>query len=87
MSCVIGVLGMSVERDISTSRSPIVCGFGGFTLKDFLDTVAMVEVDVDDDAFQLRVLTKRVGSADNDVIEITVSAAEVGGGVMSRWSN
>jgi len=87
MSCVIGVLGMSVERDISTSRSPIVCGFGGFTLENFLDTVAMVEVDIDDDAFQLRVLTKRVGSADNDVIEITVSAAKIGGGVMTRWSN
>ena len=87
MSCVIGVLGMSVERDIPTPRSPIVCWFGGFTLENFLDTVAMVEVDIDDDAFQLRVLTKRVGSADNDVIEITVSATKVGGGVMTRWSN
>jgi hypothetical protein len=87
MSRVIGVLGMSVERDISTSRSPIVCELDGFTLDDFLDTVAMVEVDVDDDAFQLRVLTKKIGSADNDVIEITVSAAKVGGGVMTRWSN
>jgi hypothetical protein len=87
MSCVIGILGMSVERDISTSRSPIVCWLGRFPLKNFFDTIAMVEVDVDDDAFQLRVLTKRVGGGDNDVIEITVSAAKVGGGVMTRRSN
>jgi hypothetical protein len=85
MGRVIGILGVSVERNISTSLSPVigrVC-----TLEDFFHTIAMVEINVDDNAFQMRVLTKRMGSANDDIIEVTVSSAEACRGVMTWGSD
>ena len=59
MRCVIRILRMSVKGNIPAAISPVLwlC-FGTIALKYFLDSVTVVKINVYDDAFQLRILTK-----------------------------
>jgi hypothetical protein len=55
--------------------------------EDFFNTVSVMEVYVDDCAFEILVVADEVGGTDDDVVEITISAAEIGCGVMSWWAD
>jgi hypothetical protein len=47
----------------------------GLSTEDFFHAVAMVEIDVHDDAGHGRVVNESMGGADDDIIKVTVSAA------------
>jgi len=47
----------------------------------------VVEIDVYDDAFQLCILTKGIGGANDDIVKVAIASTEICGGMMARWSN
>lgn len=72
-----------MQRDVLTPLSPsLACGPVP-AVEDLLDPVSVVEIDVYDDAFEICMETEGVRGTDYNIVEVAISPAEIGRGVMA----